>query len=703
MAVEWLATDQIAVFDGVSKNLFSVKTSSGSSASFEGPVDEGATEFYAAYPASLATSLSAGVIATEIPAEQVVPTGKNVGDGALVSVAYTTGNSFSFKNVCSLFKITLTDSDITSVTVSSIGGEAMAGGCNVSVSATPTLNFTSGVSSVVMRPEAGTFATGTYYIAIAPGTYTGGLAVVLTHSADSQGGLKQGSADVTVVRNNGVNLGTITAAGCTWGTYITNLADLRNWSSSGDFTAPAILGADIEVGEWYSYYRGSAFSSTFYGLGHKLYNMTCTASSGSNPAAFLCQPTNVRDLIIGSSDGENWDGVSTFTLGASSNGYCGLFAYSKSDGTYKNIINFAKIMVTTAKTGTNFVRVGSICGATNGGTFTNCINYGDVECRAQTTSAETLVGGLFGFVDAGTTTATDCENHGNVTTYCPRTCYMGGITSRTQNNTSYQRTFTGCKNYGAVSAFSGYSGELFIGGIVGKAYKTTIASCVNEGAVSLGTAEAALTITVCGAGGILGYSEDGTKFWGNTNRGDVLAHADASTLVAASGLIASSYYVTSGKFNENEGNVTVRNENASGPAAAGGCYGAEYKSTHGNIITNPWLERFSNSGNITASAASNIAYAGGVGGYLVGMRFWDAYNTGAVTGYDNTITGSFAGRCDTNYANIGCAGSVNGTVLSSENWSAYKMGTSSTGSSSDDSYSGYSKPGNWGTWNGVVS
>ena len=114
MAVEWLASDKIAVFDGTSRSVFSVKECNGASASFEGQVSKTATEFYAAYPANLATAVSDGVIATEIPAVQVVSSGKNVGDGALVAVAYTTGETLAFKNVCSLFKITLTDATGTS-------------------------------------------------------------------------------------------------------------------------------------------------------------------------------------------------------------------------------------------------------------------------------------------------------------------------------------------------------------------------------------------------------------------------------------------------------------------------------------------------------------------------------------------------------------------------------------------------------------
>ncbi|MBP5721128.1 MAG: hypothetical protein J6W82_08710, partial [Bacteroidales bacterium] len=57
--MQWLDSDVIAVFDGVSKNTFTVKQGSntGATAEFEGTVDAGASSLYAVYPESAAAGL----------------------------------------------------------------------------------------------------------------------------------------------------------------------------------------------------------------------------------------------------------------------------------------------------------------------------------------------------------------------------------------------------------------------------------------------------------------------------------------------------------------------------------------------------------------------------------------------------------------------------------------------------------------------
>ena len=53
-SVLWEDSDEIAIFDGYAKNIFTIPSgsNSGKSASFRGEVHSGATEFYAASPAS---------------------------------------------------------------------------------------------------------------------------------------------------------------------------------------------------------------------------------------------------------------------------------------------------------------------------------------------------------------------------------------------------------------------------------------------------------------------------------------------------------------------------------------------------------------------------------------------------------------------------------------------------------------------------
>lgn len=778
MSVAWVDADEIAVFDGSAKNVFTIKSNLGTSAVFEGEVTKGSTEFYAAYPAAAASALDNGAITTTIPTEQVVPEGKNIGAGALVSVAKNNNGTFAFKNVPGLFKFTISDANITSVTISSIGGENLSGEVKVTVSDEPSFEVVEGVSRVTVRPQSGAFAAGTYYATVLPGEYKGGLAVVMTRSTDALGGVMQGKSDVTIPRNGGADLKTLSAT--EWGTYITNLTELQNWSKSGDFTKAAILGADIEVGDWASYYRnGTGLSGNFYGLGHKLYNITCNPSSG--PCGFLYQPTKkVCNLIIGSKDGKTYDGVSKFTLGASTNGYCGFFTYSAKGTEVDAVTNFATFEISTAHTGTAFARVGSLVGAPNGGTFKNCKNYGKVICNAQTTGGEINVGGFFGFFDAPGATIIDCENFGEIENNSSQAMYVGGISGRTSGSaavsctnvknhgkitvnagqpsinvggtvaaiSSTSATLVGCENDGQIIVNYAPSSTLYLGGVIayigndastgkiekckntadlsygakatnvyiagiiantygtkGNADVLTLTSCTNDGNITVNSTKAIIASGICGyaknitinsninngkisidnastattgmmdAGGIIGYSHDVVKFSGNTNNGEISVKSNTSKWTSAGGIVGDLYWVKVGKTNVNNAAVTSVNADATAPASAGGFYGSDFSNggQNGN-----WAEQNKNYGDITATAASGLGYAGGIVGYGKCQSFWKNYNYGAIVGSDLTITGSCFGYIAYRYAYAYSGGSVNGNVLTAENWSTYKMGTSST-------------------------
>ena len=74
----WEDTDDLAIFDGTAKRVFSISNISGTTADFSGEVADGSTEFYAAYPAASASALSAGVLTASLPSAQVIPAGKNL-------------------------------------------------------------------------------------------------------------------------------------------------------------------------------------------------------------------------------------------------------------------------------------------------------------------------------------------------------------------------------------------------------------------------------------------------------------------------------------------------------------------------------------------------------------------------------------------------------------------------------------------------
>ena len=84
----WQEGDQIAVFDGTAKQVFTVVAESieGGSAKFVGDVTEGATELYVAYPVAAASAASAEGMTVTIPSEQTVPEGAKADPEAFVMV-----------------------------------------------------------------------------------------------------------------------------------------------------------------------------------------------------------------------------------------------------------------------------------------------------------------------------------------------------------------------------------------------------------------------------------------------------------------------------------------------------------------------------------------------------------------------------------------------------------------------------------------
>lgn len=498
MDVAWLDTDQIAVFDGTAKNTFAITQNNGTTASFTGEVTKDATDFYAAYPASLATSLDNGVISLSVPSEQIIPEGKSIGDGALVAVAHYASETFAFKNVPGVFKFTIDADNVTSVTISTMGGEPLSGAVKVTVENMSTV-VENGVSYVTVKPASGAFAKGDYYAAVIPGTYKGGLSTVMTRSTDNLGGVNQSTASASVVRNGGINLGAVKAI--EWGTFIRTASELKAWSKSGDLSKAAILGADIEVGDWAGCYRESAFNGKFYGLGHKLYNITYTPTSGA--AAMLYQPkSEVSNLYIGTKDGATYDGVSKFTLASSSNGYAALFTYTGASTVLRNVVNFATFEATTAKGGDSYVRIAGIVAAPNGGTITGCKNYGKIIC-SSVNKGETNVGGLFGFLDSGNAvTITNCENHGEITCNCQTAYYIGGLSGRTSGSTPV--VATRCRNYGTITV-NASAASPYVAGLFPLTYNTlNMKACENYGEIKVENAPSGTLYLAGIIGGVLG-------------------------------------------------------------------------------------------------------------------------------------------------------------------------------------------------------
>ena len=178
--VYWTEGDAVAVFDKLNyKNEFPSVAVGGSSARFEGQVENGTTEFYAVYPFSSALSADASNLYVNLPSDQT-PVAGTFAEEMNVSVATgsrTPGEpevaGLRFRNVCGLIYFTVPArlNEVSEV-VFKAENRALAGELTIAKSdASAVAGVSSGSNSVKMT---GDFAAGsTFYFVVAPGEING--------------------------------------------------------------------------------------------------------------------------------------------------------------------------------------------------------------------------------------------------------------------------------------------------------------------------------------------------------------------------------------------------------------------------------------------------------------------------------------------------------------------------------------------------
>ena len=232
-SVLWAADDKIKVFDGTSDELpaFAIESGAGTtSATFSGSVaDPSAKTYYALYPYQEAATFTSGDITigstkytsyltVDLPEEQQAVDG-SVDPKAFLALAVSDGNGdFSFKNLNSLVKFRLSESDITkleSISISSNTLEAIAGNMNVAFTANgvPVQTYVSGKmdSYITLKAPTEGFKENTdYFFAIRSIGFASGLTITAKYS---DGTCKHATStkapEKSLSRNSVLNLGTL--------------------------------------------------------------------------------------------------------------------------------------------------------------------------------------------------------------------------------------------------------------------------------------------------------------------------------------------------------------------------------------------------------------------------------------------------------------------------------------------------------------
>ena len=522
----WEDGEEISVCYGGSNVKFTYDEATGkfNSDAFD---PEAAGPFYVVAPYNAGITIDgSGKIHTELPANQV-DKGKGLDPAALLSVgkaadvaALTAG--ISLKNAFSLVKVAVSDSDVDRISIDgNYSGTAISPLLAGEVTVDPadgSVVATGRGTSVSLTSAGGNFAAGAYILAVLPQTMTNGIKMVFRRAGEAQSYYRNSSKSISFVRNAGISFAAVSVAGLTKRCYYVNdAADLQAWN----VTSPNALditwfGSDIDMdGE--SWTPRSNFEGTLDAQNHRLYNISATTNDycGFIKTTKDAGSASIVNLIVGTRDGVNWDGVSTFvhsgSTGTGTWNYVGVIAKTMGATTVENIVNFAKMEVAAGSA--SETRIGGIVGNWDSSSnLVNCINYGSVSNNAADCESANggAVGGIVGQVDASVT-IDGCINYGTVFNSNPMNRYVGGVVA----NSGASLTVQNCENHGTVNVTAMKVSQWgSTGGLIGYVINSTVKDCLVDGALiknesprgSLASGQEWRVPT----GGLIGYSEKNT-------------------------------------------------------------------------------------------------------------------------------------------------------------------------------------------------
>ncbi len=198
--LHWNAGDLITLFEGITRNKkYQFMGEDGDNAGEFEFVSQGfgtgndLDRYYAVYPYASTTKYVYGspdYIQYTLPATQTYVAG-SVGKDANVMVAITADlddMDLRFRNACSFLLIRLWGAEgqtVGSITLSSLGGEPLAGKCQLvpTYGGTPTLTMTGTTTSITLScPEGVAIGTSEaeatdFWLVLPPATYAGGISV----------------------------------------------------------------------------------------------------------------------------------------------------------------------------------------------------------------------------------------------------------------------------------------------------------------------------------------------------------------------------------------------------------------------------------------------------------------------------------------------------------------------------------------------
>ena len=646
-SLNWCEDDVIAVFDktGTAREFKIVEgTCNGKTATFEGLVAAGSTDFTAVYPYSAAVSVSAEGVITATAADAQVLDGGNLADGATLSVAQFKKNdaAFTFRTAIGYLRVDVDKEDVTSIIVN---GTNIAGQATFNA-AGELQEVKDGKGQVTITPAGETFAKGSYYVTLLPGTTPANQFDITFVRTATTGAVMTATREVTIPRNAGFFVAETKLAESF---LIKDAASLKTFlSKAPEYTTGqlATIVNDIDLtGETLT--SASSFKGTLDGRGHSIKNWTSNAT-----ALFTTYSGTVKNLVLDSSckltppTGNGKFGFITKEVG--------------SYGVMENCVNNASINFATTTIAQ--VYLGTLVGVSYG-TIKNCVNNGKINISVSgNVTANCALGGLAGYVNTNTQFTNkgeayayafiDCKNTGEITYTVNGTVknlILGGVAGGTSYGAISAAVFKGkakgCVNTGNISYTFKNGGALTngnagsgnynnVGGVFGY-WEGSIENCVNGVAtdntkanVSLvsPTSTSVATSTRQSVGGVVSFVLHNVTSC--TNYGQVNLVCSSQTGGAESNGTGIQGYPSAGGVVAQVGSVE---EDGQSKYKVSDChnYGAlDFQMWMGSGITTNYLmggvigyskvavENCSNNGQMNVYTMVQTGYLGGVAGYL---------------------------------------------------------------------------------------
>ena len=619
---KWVAEDCISV------NCTSCAVLDEDAGTFDGVNVQTAESYAAVYPYAAEHTFTGTTLSAVVPAEQTIAEGQNVAAGALVAACISENTTLQFKNCVSLMQIDLPIEGVKEIVITVDGEtEVLAGPFTMDLAAetlAPVASAEGTSKTVTLKAAEGTFAPGTYYAAVLPGTFSG-FSVKFIKSAEDHQTIAS-TKELLLERSNGKTLGTIF-------TYnIGSAEELLSWAkNNAKYTAWDVVNLTEDIAltaeQAAAYVESNNFCGTFNGNNKKITGLTTPLFGNLHG---IVKNLDVTANIVHDGKADTQFRGTDYGLGVLAH-Y--LYKEKNANASISGVTTRGSIKVSGVSLSHNYF-IGGVAGASNGVPMTDCANYANISTENVTISGSNYccVGGVAGRLQTASATYATCDNYGtiDVQSVSASSPVFGGVFG--QADSGYTYTLTDCDNM-AVNPTEGnpavavgnmkWTANLHMGGVIalttnGAVLKMT--DCDNSAYIKnyCTTENSATGSNYSHLGGILGVTSGASAVLTNCNNSGKIENATVNSYGGADG--KGIRHCVGGIVGRNTcASLTIDDCDNSGEITATSNKG--YMDLMGGVLgysdkSGITIQNCENTKMISSSSASTVAALAGIAGRL---------------------------------------------------------------------------------------